>query len=109
MIAAGTLSKRVTIVRLDLSEDGAGGADGTWRDQVTVWAEILPIRGSERIQSLAIEATVTHRVRIRKAAFPTLTAADRLREGARVFHLMSVIDYGERGEFLECLAEERTR
>lgn len=109
MIAAGTLSKRVTIVRLDPFEDGAGGSDGTWRDQAAVWAEILPVRGTERIQSLAVESTVTHRVRIRKDAFPTLTAADRLREGGRSFHLVSVIDYGERGEFFECLAEERSR
>lgn len=109
MIAAGTLSKRVTIVRLDPFEDGAGGSDGTWRDEATVWAEILPIRGSERIQSLAVEASVTHRIRIRKDAFPTLTAADRLREGARKFHIQSVIDYAERGEFLEILAEERSR
>lgn len=109
MIAAGTMSKRVTIVHLDLSEDGAGGAAGTWNDKATVWAEILPIRGSERIQSLAIESSVTHRVRIRKGAFPTLTAADRLRHDGKTLHIQSVVDYGERGEFWECLAEERSR
>lgn len=109
MIQAGNLSKRVTLVHLERYDNGSGGSRTIWRDGETVWAEILPIRGGERLQADAVESEVTHRVRVRKSAAPTLKAEDRLRIGARVFHVQSLYDYGERGEFLEIQAEERKR
>lgn len=109
MIEAGKLGKRVTIVYCERHDDGAGGSSTIWRDGDTVWAEVLPLRGDERIQADAVESAVTHRVRIRKAAASDVEAEDRLRMGSREFHVQSVIDYGERGEFLECQVEERRR
>lgn len=109
MIEAGNLNKRVTLVHCERHDDGAGGSRTIWRDGDTVWAEVLPLRAGERFQAAAVESDVTHRVRIRKAAAPTLTAEDRLRIGARNFHISALYDYGERGEFLEIQAEERKR
>lgn len=109
MIEAGNLNKRVTLVYCERHDDDAGGSRTIWRDGDTVWAEVLPLRGGERIQADAMESEITHRVRVRKAAASDLEAEDRLRMGSREFHVQSVIDYGERGEFLECQVKERRR
>ena len=109
MIEAGNLRQRVTLVHCERHDNGSGGSRTIWRDGATVWAEVLPIRGSERMRADAKESEVTHRVRVRVAAAPTLQPADRLRMGARVFHVESLLNYGERGEFLEIQAQERKR
>lgn len=109
MIEAGNLRHRVTLVLCERHDNGSGGSRTIWRDGATVWAEVLPIRGSERIQAEAQESEITHRVRIRKGSAPTLAPEDRLRIGNRTFHISSLYDYGERGEFWEIQAEERKR
>jgi len=101
---AGRLRHRVGIQSQTTSLDVYGEDTGSWVTGATVWASVEPISGNERIQSNAMEATTTHRVRMRGGA--TVTTDNRLLFGSRVLEIESIADMGERGISKELLCRE---
>ncbi len=55
--ATGTIT--VTYV-----SDASGGRRIGWADLATIWAELLPVRASERLQAQALQAQLDYRFRI---------------------------------------------
>jgi len=84
--------------------DGCGGEVDGWIEELTAKAEIVPVSGHERLQSMRLEADVTHRVRMRYSAI--VKPWHRIRFGDRYFNIRSVLNVEERNRWLELKAEE---
>lgn len=100
----GLLRNRVTLQTLSSASDEGGGSTDTPVDGATVWASVEPLEGDEAMRGMALDATVSHRIRMRYRA--GVTAAMRIKLGSRVFHIRQVINVDERNEQLEILASE---
>lgn len=101
----GDLRQRLGIERAARVADGGGGAEETWEMLAEVWAAVVPLAGSERVEADAVSGNVTHEVwlRYREDVTPDM----RFRLGRRLFNVRAVIDIEERRRFLKCLCEER--
>ncbi|MGD9879023.1 MAG: phage head closure protein [Hyphomicrobiaceae bacterium] len=92
MPRAGSLRERVTIEQEVPVDDGMGGqGKPEWSEIAhvpTVWARVMPIRGSERVQAMQLEAAVSHEVTIRYRT--DLTAKHRLLWGSSALNIRAV-------------------
>ncbi len=106
--AAGQLRHRLVLQARNPAGDGGGGQVGDpWAAPVTVatvWGDIMPLSGSERLRAMKLESRVTHRIAIRFRL--GLTGDMRFVFGARTFNIRAVVDVGERHRMLELLCEE---
>lgn len=101
---AGRLRHRVEIQTFTETQDTFGEPDRTWATADTVWAAIEPLRGQELLSAQEINAETSHRVRLRYHSSVTPTA--RFKFGTRIFDILSVINWQERGASLEVLCTE---
>jgi len=106
--AIGEMRRRLTLEAPVETPDGAGGVVRTHAAVATVWAAVTPLTPAglaarSDVVADALGASVTHRIVIR--AGREVTLRHRLREGERIFRVLSVRDPDRR--FLEILAEER--
>lgn len=92
------MDKRVTLQSVAQASDGQGGFTDTWSSVASLWAEIEPLNGYEKLQAMQLASPVTHKVTIRYRA--GVTTKDRLLYSGRVFHIKEVINVGEDGNFL---------
>ena len=76
---------------------------GEWVDVVTTWAQISPVSGKEYFAQ-ARETTVSHRIYCRYRA--GITPRMQIKFGDRVFRIISVLNWEERGEGLTIMCEE---
>jgi SPP1 family predicted phage head-tail adaptor len=100
----GALRDRVTLESPSRTADGGGGAAVTWTTVAEVWAAVRPITGAERLEADQIAGRITHEVWLRER--PDVVPAMRLRQDARVLHIVAVLRTGRRNR-LKCLCEER--
>jgi len=98
------LRHRVTLQSRDNFKDGFGQQSAPWRDFLTVWADIQPASGNEQAAGEALNAVVTHTVRIRYR--PGVTAAMRALYRGTVYDIKSVIDDDMRHKWLVMLCTE---
>ncbi|MCI0546838.1 MAG: phage head closure protein [Candidatus Rokubacteria bacterium] len=99
------LNRRLVLEAPERAEDGAGGADVTWSEVATLWAEVAPAGGREALRAEAVTAEATHRITIRRRR--DVAPAMRFREGARHYDIVAVLpDYRER-RWTVCLVRER--
>lgn len=68
--------------------DGAGGVARAYETLALVWGLIEPLGGTEAMREERLAQRLTHRITIR--AFTSLTAAHRLRKGARIFEIRAI-------------------
>ena len=61
---AGQMRNRVTIQRATETADTYGQPVITWADWETRWARITPLRGTERVQALQLDASLTHKIMV---------------------------------------------
>jgi SPP1 family predicted phage head-tail adaptor len=99
------LRHRLTLEQLQREEDEGGGFTESWVAVATLWAELRPTGGSESVEADRLAARVTHEVSLRYR--PGVKPAMRFRKGARLFHIVTVINVEERNRWLKCLCEER--
>ena len=79
-MSAGKLDRRVTVQRRQATTDSYGQESGTWVDIATVWANVKPIGGREKLRAMAYESTLTHTVMVRyRADFLPAIEADAWR------------------------------
>lgn len=104
---AGRLDQIVTLSGPVRADDGVGGWTETFRpfQPARVSASVEALRGQERLQAAGTELQVTHRVLLRWHA--QVTAATRLRWGARVLEVVGPPAEIGRRALLECLVAER--
>ena len=92
--------------------DGAGGHVTVWTALGVVWGDVASDGGRSVAVAGAALSRVTHRITLRAApaGAPSRPAAgQRLREGARLFHIVAVTEGDRSGRWLTCLAEEGVR
>lgn len=68
--------------------DGAGGVTRAFETVGLIWGLIEPMGGTEAMSQDRLAQRLTHRITIR--AFTGLTAAHRLRKGARLFEIRAI-------------------
>jgi len=105
------LNRKLVLEAPQRVPDGAGGFEQSWVELGTIWAELRPRAGNERRLGSAIISQSSHLVIVRAAPFgaPSRpTAAQRFREGDRVFRILSVSESDAAGRYLVCASiEER--
>lgn len=75
-----------------------------WTTFDTQWAAIEALRGTQELIAQQIGANITHRVTLRYNA--GLTAKCRIKFGVRIFTILSVKDFRERGHWMELMVKE---
>ena len=104
-IAAGSLNKRVTLVKPSNEQNPLTGAAGADQPVGDVWAAIKPMSGSElyRAQQYNSEATIMVTIRFRK----NVTADMTINYGQRKFYILVVLDELEQHVQLNLLCKEQ--
>ena len=99
------LRHRLVLEELSRTSDDGGGFNESWVEVATLSADLRPLAGSETVEADRLAGRVSHEVALRYR--PGVVPAMRFRKGARVFHIVSVINVDERDRWLKCLCEER--
>lgn len=104
---AGNLRHRVDIQVQTETPDGLGGSTLSW-DSVSgmgsVPAAIWPTSAKERLDGMKLEQVITHKIRIRYQS--GITSKNRILFGARVFNIVSILNFEERNKVLDMLCTE---
>ena len=103
-IKIGDFRHRITFQESVKVPDGYKGFTITWQDVVVVWAQVDPLSGREYFYAHQIKDEISHRVRIRYRT--DVNEEMRILHGERSFKIESMIDMGERREFLEIRCQE---
>lgn len=101
--AAGKLDQRVTLAHKVRAKDGHAGSLVTFTDYATVWAEVRPLSGRERVQAQREEATANYVVTIRLRE--DVVEGDRISWSGRYLNVRFVAREGDRERFLKIEAE----
>lgn len=100
----GTFRHRLVIEAPVETPDEAGGVTRSFEAVATVWGRIEPSGGDElRLQDRLLQR-LTHRIVLR--AQSGLTAAHRLRHGARLFDIRAIRQDVPARRFITCDCEE---
>jgi SPP1 family predicted phage head-tail adaptor len=96
MMNTGQLDTKAVIQQPVEARNSLGEYTLTWSDWATRYIAILPLSGVESINALAVEATVTHRIRMRYTQ--GLKPKFRIIAEGRTFEIISVLEKGRRVE-----------
>lgn len=101
----GPLNKQVTVQQRAPGKDSHGQRLQTWTDHLAnLWAAIEPVSGRELVAAQAVNAEVSHVVRLRHRA--GITAGMRVLYQGRIFDIQAVLDPAMRHEQLRLLCLE---
>lgn len=103
------LLRRLVLESPERMPDGSGGFAVNWVPAGTLWADVTARTGREDFVGAAARPRTTYRIAVRGAPVgaPSRPRTDqRLREGARVFAILTVTEHDATGRYLEILAEE---
>jgi len=87
------------------STDGMGGSSGSYSSVGTLWANVKPVGGRERIQMGAIDENISHIIQTRESEFD-LSNETRITWNSRTLNVKYQINQGEDGAYYEYVAEE---
>ena len=99
------LQQRITVQRRSSTLDAYGQEINSWTDIGTVWAEVKPMSGAEKMRAnaMVVESQLTHRVTVRYSALflPSIEAdAWRILFGTRVFNITSSMNVDEEDKLI---------
>ncbi len=101
------LNRRLVLEAPVRAPDGAGGYAEIWQALGEVWADVRPGTGGEGAgESLAL-STLTLRITVRAApegAVSRPKAAQRFREGNRLYRILAVAEADRSASYLTCFA-----
>lgn len=103
------LNRKLALEAPDRVPDGAGGFEETWVTLGTLWAEIIPGTGAERLAQAAPLSRARWTITVRAAPYnaPSRPRPEhRFRDGDRVFQILSVQESDADVRYLICRAEE---
>jgi SPP1 family predicted phage head-tail adaptor len=94
------LQQRITVQRRSTTLDAYGQEINSWINIGTVWAEVKPLSGREKMRSnaMVVEAELTHQVTVRYSElFTPSTTADawRILFGTRIFNITASMNVDE--------------
>jgi SPP1 family predicted phage head-tail adaptor len=88
------------------TDDGMGGTiPGDWEDAETLWCDLDPLSGKERLVLQKQESTVSHKVTLRYADYD-INSQSRMNLNGRIFNLHFIINKGEQSDYMEIAAAE---
>ena len=102
---AGRLKHRLEIQTESTTLDVYGEPTSGWSTDETVWAALEPISGTERDIGEGLAGIVSHRVLMRYTA--NATPKKRLKYGARIFGIESVLNHDEKNAHLRIFCKEQ--
>lgn len=101
------LRNRVVVQSTSVTLDASGAPEDTWSAVGTRWAQVEPLTGREAFEARSLHSDVDHRITMRyDATVGAATPKHRLLWGSRAFDILSVVNVGERDEYLEFMARE---
>lgn len=109
MSAPVRLLRRLVLEAPERLPDGAGGFTVTWTALGTLWADVTARVGREDLLGGATRPRVRYRIVVRGAPIGAASRPrpeQRLREGARVFDILTVAEHDGGLRYLEVVAEE---
>lgn len=109
MTAPVRLLRRLVLEDAETSPDGAGGFSVSWIPVGTLWADVTARASREDFVGGAVRPRVRYRILVRGAPVGAASRPrtdQRLREGARVFDILTVAEHDRSGRYLEIIAEE---
>jgi head-tail adaptor len=107
--AAVRLLRRLILESPLRTPDGSGGFDTEWLPVGTIWADVTARTAREDLIAGVERPRVRYRILVRGAPVGTPgrpRVDQRLREGGRVFSILTVAERDQDGRYLEILAEE---
>lgn len=109
MTRAVNLTRRLVLEARDVQPDGSGGHSVDWLPLGTLWADVSPRTGREDFIAGRPTPRVKYRILVRGAPAGTPSRPrpeQRLRDGARIFDILTVTEHDPAGRYLELVAEE---
>ena len=106
------LLRRLVLEARETAPDGAGGFAVGWAPKGTLWADVSVRSGREDFIAGQARPRVRYRILVRAAPVGAASRPrddQRLREGTRVFDILTVAEHDVSGRYLEILAEEGVR
>lgn len=100
---AGLLRHRLAIQEVSGEPNTYGEPSKAWTTIATVWGEVKPLMGQERVTARQVQAEVTHSITLRSR---NVSAANRIKFGERTFGILEVLRPSERRISLTILAKE---
>jgi head-tail adaptor len=104
MTGAGDLNRRLTLEAPSETDDGAGGVTRDYAAAVSIWARLVPLSAGADAAADSLGGALRYRIVVR--AGPVITTRHRLRDGARIFHILAAGPSADR-RFIEIEAEAR--
>jgi SPP1 family predicted phage head-tail adaptor len=108
-LRAGQLTRRLTLQSLSTTLDSYGISVPTWNNVMTVWADIQPLTGQERLSAAQLVSEVTHQLTVR---YSSLLADTRVVAGyralykGRIFNIHAALNEDESNVLVTLLASE---
>lgn len=102
--SSGDLNRRITLETLSTTSDGSGGVISTWNTLATVWAQVSPKSGTEKLHGDQLTPTITYDVTIRYRK--DVDASMRVIYEGRTLRILGVIDHAEQHRFLSLSCDE---
>lgn len=103
------LQQRITIQRRSSTLDAYGQEINSWSDIGTVWAEVKPLSGREKMRTnaMVVESQLTHQVTVRYSTLflPSTTAdAWRILFESRIFNITASwnVDEADKTIIFDC-------
>jgi head-tail adaptor len=103
------LRRRLVLEESVRIADGSGGTSDQWQPLGALWAEVTASTGREEFAAAQVRPRTRFRIIVRGSPVgaPSRPRPDqRLREGARVFAIVTVAEADPAGRYLEITAEE---
>ena len=99
----GRFDKRITLQSRSATLDAYGQQIDSWSDIATVWANVKPIGGREKLKAIQVDSILSHTVAIRyNASFmpPRTVDAWRIVYNGRLFNIMAAMDLNEERKYI---------
>ena len=99
----GKLDKRITLQSRSATIDDYGQQINSWTDVATVWANIKPVSGREKMKAMQVDSILSHTVAVRyNATFmpPRTVDAWRIVYNGRYFNIIAAMDLDEARKYI---------
>lgn len=99
------LNRKLVLESPERIPDGAGGFSEGWQALGVIWAEVVPRTGREVTDGSRLSLKITLRA-VPQGSASRPTAAQRFRDGARLYSIDAVTEADPAGRYLVCFAHE---
>jgi SPP1 family predicted phage head-tail adaptor len=106
---AGQLDQLITFDTPSVVQAANGEETITWVPGVTVWAQVQPLTGREKLNADQVLADMDTRIRVRWSAdMMAITPKHRIRHGSTILNIVSLANQYALGDALEIMCRSGT-